>query len=94
MPELTIEKPTVLLVPPGAIAKEDKAALKDAGYLVIETKDPAAIKFINQLEIMTGDDMVDALLHSLTQGNSAPTYQGYVGTYLVKTLMERRKVRK
>lgn len=92
--EQNTDKPTVLITPPNAFSENDKANLKEAGYVVVETADPSQIKWVNQLELITGDDMVDALLWSMTQANSGPTHKGYVGEYLVKKLIEKRKITK
>jgi hypothetical protein len=82
----------VLFTPPGTIRAEDKNSLKEAGYLVIEVEDVSKIKFASPIDMLSGNDIVDALLWSLTRANSGPTHQAYVGEYIVKQLVKQRKI--
>ena len=48
---MTITKP-ILILPPGAISKEDLAKLNDNGICTVEAADPSKIKFLDPIPSM------------------------------------------
>ncbi len=58
---------TLLPVKPGTLNDDDKAALRDAGVIVIEHDNPAELRLITPCSELNGNDMLrcamKALLH-------------------------------
>lgn len=59
---------SVLAVRPGAVNQKDRAALREAGIVVIEVDDPANVRFLTPSQSLESDD----LLYAAMRGLNAP----------------------
>ena len=55
----------ILVVKPGIVKRADKKLLNNAGVVVIETDDPAAVKFLTPTAELTGSELLLASLIAL-----------------------------
>lgn len=68
--------PSILFIKPGAILAEDKAALKEAGVIVVETDDPASIKLIRAGMELSHSDLLGCAGTALLRSQDAMTAFG------------------
>lgn len=55
----------ILLVPPGAVGEDDRAALREVGVVVVETDDPSKCQFIRAGETISSGDMLWAAMDAI-----------------------------
>ena len=58
-------QPNILPVKPGAISAEDKAALRDAGVIVIEHEEPNQLRLLTPTAELSGSDMLLAAMRGV-----------------------------
>lgn len=62
---------SVLLVKPKVLNAAKKKELKDAGYVVIEVKDPNDVTILDEFQTASKDMILTSALESLNWGNDA-----------------------
>ena len=83
----------IVIVKPKAISIGDKQQLKKAGFIVIETDDPEAIKVYDQFGAIEDTLVLETALQALEWGND-PTCRQAFGNLIRQKLIVKYKVKK
>ena len=78
--------PAILFAKPKAVSKADRAALKEAGVLVIELDDPQAAKLTRAHAEVDGTDLLRIACQSIHEANSLNSVKDLFGRNLAAFL--------
>ncbi len=66
---------TILPVKPNTLSKQDKAALKKVGIVVVECDEPSELRLMTTTMEMSANDMLFAAISAIAKhGNMTPSY--------------------
>jgi len=81
----------ILLVKPKILTSEQRKELKQAGYIIIETSNPADVQVLDEMTTCRKEIVLEAALQALDWGND-PTGRQAFGNLFRKKLMAKMNI--